>query len=130
MRTSIKPQQSHENDCLSGDEGAGTGLQLILYRIALTGRKCLVGAVEKKKSGGDCWPEPGLGNPEGRMGQLTGWDLLPVVPSVRQALVHQVLETAVLLDENFAESAVLPKQDGLHADEFKQRQEHGDEGAL
>ena len=57
-------------------------------------------------------------------------DLLPVVPCVRQAVVHQVLEATVLLDEDFAEGEVLPEQDGLHAHKLKQRQEHGDESAL
>jgi hypothetical protein len=36
----------------------------------------------------------------------------------------------VLLDEDLAEGAVLAEQDGLQADQFQQRQEHGDQRAL
>jgi hypothetical protein len=41
--------------------------------------------------------------------------LSPVVAGVAQALVHDVVEAGAFLDEDFAEGAVLPQENGLEA---------------
>ena len=54
--------------------------------------------------------------------------LPPFICCVCQSLVDYGIETAVLLDENLREGAVLAKQNGLQTDQFEQGQEHGDKG--
>ena len=55
--------------------------------------------------------------------------LSPFVGGVGEAFVHDRVEAATFLDEDFGEGAILAKKDGLEANEFQQSEEHGNEGA-
>src|SRR6201999_3396884 len=64
---------------------------------------------------------------EGSTPGVTAAGLAPSAPVIAAAepLVNHLLELLVLLYVNFAEAAILAKQDRLQAHQLEQRKEHG-----